>query len=534
LLLAGFFAQMATTEASAQGNLSGDFMMNYNFFMRDTSIRAGNNPLYDNYLSGGEGWLNLRYAYKGFTGIVRFDGFHNSNLQNPTSALTAQGIGQLTLQQQVKDLTITAGHVYDQIGSGILFRAYEDRGLLIDNALFGFHLKYRLAENLTVKAFTGQMKKIAQPITFNAYSPIIKGLNIEGDVQVGEKLHLTPGAGVLNRTLDQNSMGQVVNSINALDTGMRFTPKYNMYAATVYNTLSYGPITWYVEGALKSQEAILKPDDKTGNQELQNLSGNVIYSTLGFGVNKFAVNASFKRTENFAMRTSPNETLLNGVINWQPIIARMRPQRLISRYSPASQDLSELAYSVDAFYNPSANYSFNAAYTDIKRLDNLQLYREVYGEAEIRSIEKMILTLSVQYLEYNQEVYQLKPGVPMIKAFTPMMELVYKINKKNSLRGEFQYMDTKQDYGSWMFALLEYNISPNWSFAVSDMYNVKPHEGVSPSGRHYPQVFTAFTKGANRFSLAYVKQVDGINCTGGVCRYEPAFSGVKMMITSSF
>ncbi|MBX9448900.1 MAG: hypothetical protein KL787_03955 [Taibaiella sp.] len=44
----------------------------------------------------------------------------------------------------------------------------------------------------------------------------------------------------------------------------------------------------------------------------------------------------------------------------------------------------------------------------------------------------------------------------------------------------------------------------------------------------------AYSKNAHRFSLAYVKQVEGINCTGGVCRYEPAFSGLRLGITSSF
>jgi hypothetical protein len=71
------------------------------------------------------------------------------------------------------------------------------------------------------------------------------------------------------------------------------------------------------------------------------------------------------------------------------------------------------------------------------------------------------------------------------------------------------------------------------------MYNVKPNPGADNlnyknPGNHYYNFFMAHTRGANRFTLAYVKQVDGINCSGGVCRYEPAFSGVKATVTSSF
>src|SRR5258708_5114833 len=77
----------------AQGTFSGDLMMNLNSFQRDTNIKASGNPLYDNYLSGSEGWLDLRYNIKGFTFFVRADAFNNSNLKNPTNASTDFGIG---------------------------------------------------------------------------------------------------------------------------------------------------------------------------------------------------------------------------------------------------------------------------------------------------------------------------------------------------------------------------------------------------------------------------------------------------------
>src|ERR1700761_8933304 len=139
-----FLLLFITGKILAQGTFSGDLMMNMNFFQRDTNIKASNNPLYDNYLSGSEGWLDLRYTNKGFTVFARVDAFNNSNLKNPTEANTSFGIGAWSVSKQTKDLTITAGYIYDQVGSGILFRAYENRGLLIDNALVGFELKYKI------------------------------------------------------------------------------------------------------------------------------------------------------------------------------------------------------------------------------------------------------------------------------------------------------------------------------------------------------------------------------------------------------
>jgi hypothetical protein len=520
LLLCAFHAQSQT------GNLSGDLMMNVNFFQRDTNIKASDNQLYDNFLSGGEGWLALRYSGNGFTGTVRFDAFNNSNLQNPLSALSGAGIGMFSLSKEFKNLTVTGGHIYDQIGSGILFRAYEDRGLLIDNALFGFQLKYRLNDHLMIKGFTGQSKNV-----FERWEPVIKGANIEGDFSLSDKVHITPGIGGLNRTMDKNSIDAIVSTINNLPADERFVPQYNMYAGNIYNTLSAGNFSWYVEAALKSREAVAIP-----NEGLRNFSGNVLYTTIGYAINKFGINASAKRTDHFVMRTSPNEVLLKGLFNWQPIIAQIRPQRLIARYTPPSQDLSEIAANINAFYTPNDNVNINLSYTNINLLTNEKLYREVFAETEIRSVKNFLFHFGVQYMIYNQAIYQVKneTDYPNVHAVTPMLEVVYKIDKKKSLRSELQYMHTKEDYGSWVFALLEYNVAPSWSFAVSDMYNITPNLKHVDKALHYPNIFVAYTKEAHRFTAQYVKQVDGINCTGGVCRYEPAFSGFKIGITSSF
>lgn len=525
---------MANT-AFAQGRLSGDIMTNVNFYNRDTNIGAFENNLYDNYLSGGEAWLSVRYAdTKGFSATVRFDGFQNTNLLNPTSAYTAAGIGAFNLTKEFKDLTISAGHIYDQIGTGILFRAYEDRGLLIDNALFGLKLKYQINDNLKVKGFTGQIKRRGE---FTRYEPIVKAINIEGDFAVGEKGYNTLGVGALNRTMDQASIAGVVNSVNGLDSANRFVPKYNTNGVTLYNTLNYGAFTWYVEGAAKTSEAIA-----FNAEDIYNAAGTSVFSSLGFAVNKLGINASVKRTENFVMRTSPNETALNGLYNWQPIIANIRTQRVIARYSPQSQDVSEQAGNINVFYNPSDKIGINVSYTHINTLqDNIfpeptKLFREVWGEVEYSGWKNFILHLGAQYMEYNQDLYQIKAGAPMVYAFTPFTELIYKIDKKHSLRFEGQYMATKQDYGSWLFGLLEFNIAPTWSIALTDMYNLKP-SGINGDGRdptHYPNVFVAYTKGPHRFTGQYVKQVEGINCTGGVCRFEPAFSGFKFGMTSSF
>jgi hypothetical protein len=530
----------STTRLFSQGTLSGDLMMNLNFFQRDTNIKAANNPLYDNYLSGGESWLNVRYNTNGFTFFVRADGFYNSNLKNPTSAMTDFGVGAWSISKDFKDLSLTVGSIYDQLGSGILFRAYEDRALLIDNALVGVELKYRLNDKIMLKGFTGQQKNNNQ-VNNSRYAPVIKGFGAEGDFSAGQ-VHLLPGIGILNRTLDAVSYNTTVERIKTQDSNNHFEPVYNMYAFAGYNTLVYKNFSWYIEGDYKTHEAIVE------NNLLVDKPGDLEYTSLSIGKKGIALSLNGKRTRDFVMRTSANEVLLDGMLNRQPVIAVQRPERLIARYTPASQDISELAGSATLNLSPNDVTNFVLSYTNINTLENTKLYREAYAEGIYQGWKSWLFQVGVQYLEYNVYVYQVALSHiehPVLYSVTPFAEITYRVTDTKSFRAELQYMNSDQDYGSWAFALLEYNVAPRWSISVSDMYNVSINKnsdnpnysdpGFSvKKANNYPSVYAAYTKGPHRFSLAYVKQVDGINCTGGVCRYEPAFSGVKATITTSF
>lgn len=530
-----------SASAQEQASLSGDFQANYNFYQYDPNLvskadTAGISPLYKKSLSGGEAWLTNRFSYKGFTAFLRIDAFHNSNLYNPYQAFTSYGIGAYSISKQIGELTITGGYIYDQIGSGLLFRAYEDRGLLIDNALEGVHIRYKPLSNITLKAFTGQQKQITPDKLNERYQPIIKGFNAEGDFSVGKKknIQLSPGIGILNRTLDDASMSFITSGINQQELNTRFIPRYNMYGFTAYNTLTVGDFTWYAEGAYKTHEAIVA-NNNTGF--LADKPGNAEYTTLGYARKGFAINFTGKRTESFVMRTSPNEQLLRGMLNWQPVVARIRPQRLLSRYTPPSQDLSEIAGGADVLISPKEALDITLNYTHINTLENVKLYREIYAEVEYTGLKNWRLIGGGQYLNYNQDVYQFRPGVPIVEAVTGFAEATYRFTEKRSLRVEAEYMSTKQDYGYWAFLLVEYNIAPRWSFAVSDMYitelNPENISGFTESP-HYYNAFFAYSQGPHRFTFSYVKQPDGINCTGGVCRYEPAFSGLRLGITSSW
>ncbi len=529
------------------GVFSGDLEIGTNFFINDEKIVAPGIPQYENQLVGIDGWLNLAYAYKGFTVGMRFDMFNNSNLQNPNASFNGTGIGRWYINKKIHKLDITAGFIYDQIGSGIIYRAYEQRPLFIDNALQGLRLAYDLNDDWRVVAFGGKQKNpleisensLSKGLTHGAN---IKGLYIEGFIPPGEnKISISPGFGVVNRTLTTETISNLQN-ITALYLGDDKTQvelKYNVYAFSLYNRLTVGGFSWYVEGAYKTDSPIFDQFDEKVNAvgppslgQFVNHDGTVFYSSLSFAQKGFGIVLEGKRTEHFSFRTDPTLGALNGLINFIPPMNRENTYRLTSRYSPATQDFGEQAFQADVRYSPNKKLSFNVNFSNISDLRDDLLYREYYVEALYKKARKYRLKGGLQLVEYNQRVYEVKAVTENVQTVVPFVELLYKLDRKKSIRFEGQYMDTEQDFGSWLFALVEFGAAPHWVFTVSDMYNIDPAKGGDKI--HYPTAGVVYTHKSNRFGLSYVKQVEGIVCAGGVCRLEPAFSGVKLSINSTF
>ena len=507
----------------SQSGFSGDLMVNSNYYQRDSAIGATNTPLYDNLLFGGEGWLSLNYSNWGYDFGVRFDLFNNSALHDPQKAYSEQGIGACYVRKKIDELTITGGYFYDQFGNGITFRAYEDRALGIDYAMFGLKAEYQITKQWKIKGFTGRQKNL-----FSSFKPIVKGLNTDAVLKVNDDLQLIPGLSFVNRTLDQESMDLVVSAMPVVNPVVeeRFVPKYNVYVYSFYNTLTYKKITWNIEYAGKSKDVYYDLKGKLSDKE-----GSVLYSNLGYATKGLGITVQFKRTENFSLRTSPNEILLKGVLDFLPPLSKQNSMRLLSRYVAATQVFSEMAYEADVFYTPVKGITLTANYSDIRDLNDVQLFREIYFDVEYKKKKKWRTVTGIQVLSYNQEVYQKKPAVPMVEAISPFAEWTLKLSTKKSIDVQLQYQFNGHDYGDWFYGQFEFNVAPHFSFALADMYNIVPKK---TDDIHYYSIFTSYTKNANRFTVSYVKQVEGIVCTGGVCRYEPAFSGVKFTLTSSF
>ncbi len=526
-----------------KGTLSGGLESNFSYFMRDSLIGAYEIPQYDHLLYGAESWLNLKYNIDTWEFGMRFDIFNNSNLRNPNAAYSDQGIGNWFIKKKIDELEISGGYLYDQIGSGTIYRAYEERPLFIDNSLFGIRLKYNFNDNLSAKIFTGRQKYL-----FGTYPAIIKGGSIEGYFALGKEkpLSIAPGVGFVSRTNDEKTINSLVNTIKNYLPADRVIPKYNTCLATLFSTFSYDVFTLYIEGSLKSKEVFFDPNapkqeisGEFTNGKYVNKAGSVIYSTLSYAKDKIGITAEYKRTENFDFRTDASLNLNEGLLNFIPPMNKLNTYTLNARYSPATQMLSEYAYQFDVKYSFNKKLSLNANFSNILTLDNDQLYQEVFTEIRYAKDRTWKLVSGLQYQKYNQPVYQ-GEGKEMLVAYTPFIDFLYRIDRKTSVNTEIQYMFTEQDYGNWLNLFFEFGKSPHWSIEAAAMYNIKPAERAPKDSQGefkkiiYPSFGITYSGGASRFSLRYIKQVEGVVCSGGVCRLEPAFSGIKLNVTSRF
>jgi len=523
-----------------KGHLSGDVMINTTVYDRDTVIGT-NTTQYLHEKSSAEAWFTLNYRIDGWSFMTRFDLYNNSPLLNPSEAYTNQGLAFFQIDKKIDKWEFTAGHFYDQFGSGILFRAYEDRLIGIDYAIEGVRVAYTPTDSTMIKAFTGEQKN-----RFGLWPQVMKGINAEQIWGIGNVNMLT-GAGFLNRTLDQATMNSLANDINALPLSERFIPKYNMYAGTIYNTLTYKGFSLYTEYAKKTREAVFITDPTTNDVTLQNLDGDVIYTGLNYSFYGFGVTLQYKKINTFIMRTTPYATLLDGIMDYLPALSRQNSLRLPALYSVSAQSQGEQGVQGDVTYSIDKRNSFDVNGSYINAPNGIALYREVFGEY-IKTFSKRVKgEFGAQSLVYNFQVYEGHPG-DVVHTITPFVEMSIRLDDPNklspdvsegkqplrpSLRFELQYLSTKQDSGSYAYALVELNLAPRYSFAVSDMYNIIPAHATADKINYY-SAFFAYTQKQTRFTIGYAKQVAGVVCTGGVCRVEPAFSGVRAGISTNF
>lgn len=549
------FLTVFVNHYQAQSELSsvhGNFQIDAQYYRPDSLINAPVVP--EKMLSNAFG--NINYTKGKFSAGVRYEAYNNV-MQGFDARYKGQGIVNRFARYQDDLLDITIGNIYEQFGSGLLFRTYYEPGLLYDNSLDGARVISNPYKGITLKALVGKQRSF-----FTVGPGIVRGFDGELDLNTlldssmsKIKTRFILGGSFVSKyqpSTDPNfkmpeNVGAYGGRINIIRGGFNFFGEYVMKEndPSLSNYSSVNGVGYYS----------YKPGDAFF------VSGS--YATKGLS---FLVQA--KRIDNMNFRSDRDAAVQNLLINFLPATTRQHTY-LMMAYSPyATQPNGEVGGMAEIQYkfakgtflggkygmDITLNGSFANGLKQINVNDSTTestlyktnyedfgdlYYQDFFVELNKKLSKKWKATLMLAYQFNNINVVQHNtPNGPYKNAISKIgvLDLTYKYKSNSAIRFEGQVMlrDDKDtlNMGSWAVGMIEWTPNTHFFLAVLDQYNYgNPVDNLK---LHYFLVSAGYTSGPHRISVSYGKQRQGIFCVGGVCRVVPASNGVAISITSSF
>ncbi len=544
-LMLGFLFAFTDTLKSQEllpgGRIWGNFELNAQYYFSDTLIGAPEVP--EKILMNGFG--NINFSYKGFTIGMRYESYQNA-LLGYDPRYKGNGIPYRFASYTRENLEVTLGNFYEQFGSGLIFRTYEERDLGVDNAMDGLKLVYRPLDGVTLRGVIGQ-----QRLFFDTGPGIVRGfdarvsLNSVFDSMAENKSQWTLGGSVVSKYQSDHN------------------PLYNLPE----NVAAFAGRINFIRGPLNiTTEYAHKINDPSADNNFIYKDGNGLHLTGSYAVKGAGLVLSAKRIDNMGFRSDRNATGNDLNINYLPPTTRQHVYSLSSMYPYATQPTGEIGFMGELTFslprettlggqygtNIMINYSransihkerihdtipvgqtgTNGYRSEFFRIGDEKYFQDLNIEISRRFSRTLRGLFSYAYIAYNQNVIEGYVDKEMVYAHVVIADVTHRLPERRSIRWELQHLYTKQDNQSWAMAMIEYSIAPNWFFAVSDQFNYGNDD--KDLRVHYYTLSAGYTKGGNRFSLSYGRQREGIICVGGVCRKVPASNGFTLNVTSSF
>ena len=568
-LIAGILI-LATQTLHAQdflsrNKISGDFGFNGMYYIPDSLIGA--EAVASKVRANA--FLNLLYTNGGFSAGVRYEFYSFPLLDMEKIGYKGQGITYYFAEYRNDFIQVTGGTFYEQFGNGLTLRAYEDRQLGVDNSLLGGRVKVTPYKGIVIKGVWGIERKNFD-FNYGDREDYVRGLDGEinfGDIfpVMGEKgFFFGIGGSFVSKyeksTRDYNFVFDPVND-TVQHTGVIPADKIPQNVATWAARMNFGYKGFRLEG-----EYAYKMNDPNASNEFIYKNGEALFLSATYSMKGLGVSASFIRADNMDFRSQrmvKENSLLN--INYIPAINRQYSYQLLGNYSYASQPNGQIGAQVQVNYQIPRRTKIGGRYgTDItfnySRFHNIRrdldsvaiennnitgtegyrspffkfgpdlLYQDIGIEISRRVHKDWKLILAYNYITYN--LWLLQGHEDMMRGHNVAVDLTYKINNKHALRLEAQHLATKDDFGNWIYAMLEYSISPNWFITIADQWNYGNEEVAKRI--HYYNISAAYVLGTTRIAMNFGKTREGILCIGGVCRAVPASYGLGLSVTTSF
>ncbi len=527
------FAQENENKFSA-GELHGNFQFDAQNYIEDTIIGA--QKIKEKIRMNS--FANLNYTRGKFKTGLRYESYLGP-LVGFDSRYNGSGITYRYASYEVDNLEFTVGNFYEQFGTGLIFRSYEERGLGVDNAMDGIRIRYQPKKGIYLKGVIGQ-----QRFFFSKGEGIVRGFDAELNLNelipsLGSKssTYILGGSIVSKYQADQNPLKILPENVASSAARLNIiTPKMNFYAEYAYK----------INDPSFTNQYIYKP-------------GSALFVSATYAEKGLSILASAKFVDNMDFKSNRDATGNVLLINYLPAITKQYTYAFASFYPYATQPNGEFGYQAEISYNFKKGTALGGkygtlislAYSHVSSLDTSKTGDDfgydlntispgkvlMYEDIELVVTKKLDanwkLTYTYMYQIFNKDVVQGLSGFGTLYSHINILETQYKINKKNTIRTELQHLYNKKDEGSWAMALAEYTVSPHWFFALIDQYNYdNPKNSLKEV--HYVSASLGYIQNATRLALSYGKQREGFLCVGGVCRQIPASNGFGVSITSTF
>mgnify|MGYP003335475794 CR=1 FL=1 len=526
--------------ASAQlgGALHGNFQVDAQYYMEDSLIGAFKKDFPEKLLMNS--FANFIYDAGKFSAGLRYESYLDPMLT--FEKYKGSGIAYRFLRYNNDGLDVTVGNFYEQYGSGIILRSYEERGLGYDNAFEGIKVSYTPHPGIMLKALTGKQR------FYWALGPgIIRAA--DGEISLSD---------AFSKLADAKTRwtfgGSFVSKYQKDDDPTYILPE-NVGAGAGRIGIQRGDWSFNAEYAHKV-------NDPSRDNNFIYKDGEALIFNLGYSKTGFGFTLSGKRIDNMGFRSdNENAELQELMINYLPAMTRNHTYALCALYPYATQPRGEMGMQAEMFFNIKENsplggkYGTNVAvnYSHVNSIDTVKIgeggtdgyssdffklgdekyFEDFNVEITHKFSSKVKGIFNYVYIVYNKDV--INPGGSGHGTFYSTIgvaEIIWKMSTKRALRTELQHLLTKVDKKNWAMVLAEYTIAPHWSIGGFDQYNYgNDNEDLRI---HYYTATIGYTKNANRFSIGYGKQRAGVFCVGGVCRTVPASNGFTLSITSSF
>lgn len=546
ILLAGILL----TAYSGYSQIRVGFENNSQWYVDDKKVKIDPQEAEDRLRTNS--YLKVDYDYKKWSFGTQIEAYEPKALLNYSPDFEGVDIG--TIYARYNDyengLDITAGHFYDQFGSGLLFRSWEDRQIGINNAVFGLNAKYDITENIKITALGGK-QRIGMGFDLSDSYLFGGDLNFDlGSMFKFEEVDFGAGISYLGRLEEKNDYNK---GLDELTNAMSF--RLNASGGGFYGDVEY---------VYKQEDALVElgrlyPKVKQ--------AGNALLINGGYSQKGMALNLNLRRMENMAFysqRDLNGDIYMRGVINYIPALTKQYDYSLQNIYVYQAQPnfdmnmqrkLGEIGGQFDFFYEfekgstlggkHGTNLVLNGSYwagikSEVKKnktgvtSDFLDFGEKYYHDFGMEVRKKWSKDWSSIFMFLNQYYNSpfLNGEFEVVKTNIVSAESTYQFLDNKSVRLELQHLWADADKKNWAGGTVEFAANANWSFYVSDMYNYG--NDIEEERIHYYNVGASFTKGTTRVSASYGRQRGGLLCVGGVCRMVSEAAGLTIGITTSF